>query len=220
MVPQGRLHTKIPALVLQKRAPWLFFVLQEACCSSSTGCKMKSLSGTWSQYLSGLELCSSMASTTTDNDVHDDPPTRSMWSLQHLARRKIQLVLAKTERGYSSTNQQRSEQLPIPPLLRRVVARDAFILEEVSWDHLCLGLGGWEVLESTRLPTSQTPSRASVTSEVSEIPTSSSQDKPEEGSMFGFNINPTEVFRPQLAPKANDNLHVRNARRPAVQKQD
>ena len=161
-----------------------------------------------------------MASTTTDNDVHDDPPTRSMWSLQHLARRKIQLVLSKTERGYSSTNQQRSEQLPIPPLLRKVVARDAFILEEVSWDHLCLGLGGWEVLESTRLPTSQTPSRASVTSEVSEIPTSSSQDKPEEGSMFGFNINPTEVFRPQLAPKANDNLHVRNARRPAVQKQD
>ena len=169
---------------------------------------MKSLSGTWSQYLSGLELCSSMASTTTDNDVHDDPPTRSMWSLQHLARRKIQLVLAKTERGYSSTNQQRSEQLPIPPLLRRVVARDAFILEEVSWDHLCLGLGGWEILESTRLPTSQTPSRASVTSEVSEIPTSSSQDKPEEGSMFGFNINPTEVFRPQLASKANDNLQV------------
>ena len=52
-----------------------------------------------------------------------------------------------------------------------------------------------EVLESTSISTSQPTFRASVTSELSEIPTSSSQDEPGDHSMFGLDDQPSRSIQ-------------------------
>ena len=70
----------------------------------------------------------------------DAPPWKpgNVWSLQLLVRRKIQKTLLKAVSLNTLAPVERSQRLPLQPLLYRMVVNDAITLEFEDWFHLSM----------------------------------------------------------------------------------